>query len=351
MKQVKKRIARLRKDVEKSKAVTTLESAVKITNTTVAEHREEVLGQARKFRYPLAQSRHRIVSISVWLAGIGLAVVLVYSLVLLYARQNYSRYAYQFTEVIPVPVARVDGNFVSYESYLFELRHVVHYKQTQESLDLNSEDGKSQIKALKQQSLDKAIDDQLVEKLAKQAGVFVSTKDIDAEVELLRSQQQLGAEQSVLENVLKRYYDWSYQDFRRSIHDQLLRQKYLSSVEKDKMTKAKGIVSQAKSGKDFAELAKQYSDDATTKDQGGNLPSLTRDRRDAPLNLIAAAFALKAGQISDPIETPYGIEIIKINENNGTEVKAQHIVIKYQNLSDLLKAKRDKVKVSKYIKV
>jgi hypothetical protein len=42
----------------------------RITNETVAEHREEVLGSARKFIYPLQHSLKKIVFISVGIFGV-----------------------------------------------------------------------------------------------------------------------------------------------------------------------------------------------------------------------------------------------------------------------------------------
>src|SRR5882757_7659075 len=41
-----------------------LENVPKITNETIAEHREDVLKGARKYKYPLQHSKHRIIIIS-----------------------------------------------------------------------------------------------------------------------------------------------------------------------------------------------------------------------------------------------------------------------------------------------
>ena len=41
------------------------ENAARITNETVAEHREEVIGKARKYIYPLSHSKHKIIVISI----------------------------------------------------------------------------------------------------------------------------------------------------------------------------------------------------------------------------------------------------------------------------------------------
>ncbi len=351
MKKVAKKLsAKLSRKKPSKELVAKGETGVRITNDTVAEHREEVLGQARKFRYPLAQSRHKIVWVSIAIASFAILTIFGYSVFLLYKQQSTSKYAYQFTRLFPVPVARVDGTFVSYEEYLFELRHTLHYKITQEGLDFNSEEGQGQLQGVKELTLDKVIDAELVGKLSKRAGIYVTAKEIDQQITLLESQSLLGADRTVLNNVLKKYYDWSYDDFRRSIHDELLRQKYLSYLEKEKGARAQSILAEARSGKDFGELAKRHSEDEGSKANGGALPPLTKDRRDLPFQLIDTAFKLKPGEVSDLIETPYGVEIIKVLENNGSEVKSQHILIKYRNLDDILKERKSQVKVSKYIK-
>src|SRR5690606_34551935 len=67
----------------------------RVTNDTVAEHREEVLGAARKYIYPLQHSRHRIVIISV---SILVAVVLAfftYTLLALYRFHATSTFMYR----------------------------------------------------------------------------------------------------------------------------------------------------------------------------------------------------------------------------------------------------------------
>lgn len=70
------------------------------------------------------------------------------------------------------------------------------------------------------------------------------------------------------------------------------------------------VMEQAKSGKDFAELAKQYSDDPGSKNSGGDLGFFTRDRMVKPFS--DAAFAMTPGEISEPILTQFGWHVIKV---------------------------------------
>lgn len=45
---------------------------------------------------------------------------------------------YRIAQIVPFPVARVKGvGFVSDESYLFELRHYIHYYETQQKTNLS----------------------------------------------------------------------------------------------------------------------------------------------------------------------------------------------------------------------
>ena len=107
----------------------------KITNETVAEHREEVLSSARKYIYPLQHSRKRIVFMSSSIAALAVFLFLAYILVALYRFQSTSSFIYGVTQVIPFPVAKVGGSWVSYDSYLFELKRYMHYYETQQQVN------------------------------------------------------------------------------------------------------------------------------------------------------------------------------------------------------------------------
>ena len=117
----------------------------RITNETVATHREDVLKSARKYIYPLQHSKNRIVIITVSIIVIAVVAFFTYCTLALYKFQSYSTFLYKVTQVVPFPIARVGGHFVSYNNYLFELDHYVHYYQTQQKLNFNSTSGKQQL--------------------------------------------------------------------------------------------------------------------------------------------------------------------------------------------------------------
>jgi len=71
------------------------------------------------------------------------------------------------------------------------------------------------------------------------------------------------------------------------------------------------ILKLARDGKDFAELAGEYSE-GPTRNKGGYLGEFTKETMVKPF--ADAAFSLKAGEISDPVLTQFGWHIVKVEK-------------------------------------
>ncbi|NWF54481.1 MAG: SurA N-terminal domain-containing protein [Syntrophaceae bacterium] len=76
--------------------------------------------------------------------------------------------------------------------------------------------------------------------------------------------------------------------------------------------KAESIRGEAAKGKDFAQLAKQHSEDPGTKDRGGEIGLISKGM--VVPEFEQAAFSMKAGDISDVIQTQFGFHILKVDE-------------------------------------
>ena len=102
-----------------------------------------------------------------------------------------------------------------------------------------------------------------------------------------------------------------------------------------------GFSSEAKAGDDFAELARAYSD-GPSGPRGGDLGFFGRGRMVKPFE--DAAFALNAGEISEPVKTQFGWHVIKVEETRGAadslEVHARHILIEVRPGRDTLDSLR-----------
>jgi peptidyl-prolyl cis-trans isomerase C len=78
------------------------------------------------------------------------------------------------------------------------------------------------------------------------------------------------------------------------------------------------ILERASNGEDFAALATEFSDDYATRTSGGDTGLFHRGQMVPEFE--AAAFALEPGEISDPVETVYGVHILKLEERRESRL-------------------------------
>ena len=98
-------------------------------------------------------------------------------------------------------------------------------------------------------------------------------------------------------------------------------------------TQAEAIVAEARGGADFAELARQYSEDDGTKELGGDLGPISPGQMVPEFE--GAAYALDQGEISDPVSSMFGVHIIKATEKTGGTTQPLNEV--RESIVDLLK--------------
>ena len=105
--------------------------------------------------------------------------------------------------------------------------------------------------------------------------------------------------------------------------------------------KLKNIRQQAITGQDFAELAKTYSEDETTKDEGGDLGWL-------PIEMLQIeqfknlAYTLNEGEISEPFKTPFGYHLVKLEEKKPA--RKLNLTDDYEDIKNIaLNMKQQKV--------
>ncbi len=136
------------------------------------------------------------------------------------------------------------------------------------------------------------------------AYVFFDVKDFSKKV-------------SVTDDEIKDYYDEHYKEYneekRVKASHILFKVPYNASPEEVEKVKAKAlkVLNLAKSGEDFAELARKYSEGPSAKN-GGELGYFTK--KDMVPEFANAAFKMKPGEISDLVRSPYGFHIIKVED-------------------------------------
>jgi peptidyl-prolyl cis-trans isomerase D len=84
--------------------------------------------------------------------------------------------------------------------------------------------------------------------------------------------------------------------------------------------KAEDVLKQIKSGGNFADLAKKFSEDPGSKDKGGELPMIPASSLDPAY--AKAAMALNPGQTSDLVRSQFGYHIIQTIKKESAHVKS-----------------------------
>jgi parvulin-like peptidyl-prolyl isomerase len=113
------------------------------------------------------------------------------------------------------------------------------------------------------------------------------------------------------EDIRKAYQEETAGDKTASVrHILLLTQGKTEAEKTEARKKIEDILVKAKAGEDFAGLAKQFSEDPGSKDNGGLYENFGRGQMVKPFE--DAAFSVPVGQISGVVETSYGLHIIQV---------------------------------------
>jgi parvulin-like peptidyl-prolyl isomerase len=96
-------------------------------------------------------------------------------------------------------------------------------------------------------------------------------------------------------------------------------QELTEQLKKVAYDKIKAVQDKLISGADFAALAKSYSEDTATKDNGGDLGLISAGQ--TVKEFEDAAFALKVGEVSGIVETTYGYHLIKVTDRKDSYIQ------------------------------
>lgn len=322
------------------------EGVSSVTNNSVSHHRDEILQRAQKFKYPFHRSKHRIAIISIGVVVAAVVLLGSFMVLRLYKWQNTTDFTRRVTSILPFPVANVNGERTSYESYLFELNSSIHWQEKYGTTDLKSPDGQRQIEYLKRSALDKAMTNTVAGTLADKNNISVSNEEIDAVV------GRIKAGGGNLDQILSEQYNFTESELRRSIKNSILQRKVAHELDKDAPKRAEAILAQITGGLAFSEAAKNSSEDLETKQLAGDIGVVEKGRANLPDEVTEAIFKLQPNQVSGVISTSGDYFIAKVTEKvDENRVRVSLIRIKVKDMSQYLQEYRDQGKVKEYIKL
>ncbi len=198
------------------------------------------------------------------------------------------------------------------------------------------------------------------QKLGNLINATTVVTDDDARIEFMKNNIKARAEyvffdaanyaeqiQEPTDQEIQAYYNEHKEDFRqeetRVLDYVLIELKPSPSDSASVRNQAEELLTDAKEGRNFAELAEIYSQDPGSAENGGDLGYFTRTQMVKPF--ADAAFAANVGEIVGPVESQYGLHIIKIEdkrtENGEEQVKASHILLNFDPSNSTRDALRD----------
>lgn len=113
----------------------------------------------------------------------------------------------------------------------------------------------------------------------------------------------------------------AYYDKNQSNYTQKTNTVNLSHILLKTEAEAQQVEARIKKGEDFATIAKSVSTDTGSKPSGGSLGDIPVNTQDYDATFMAAALKLKAGEVSQPVQTQFGWHVIKCNSKTNYPVK------------------------------
>ena len=334
-----------------SRKKTTDTEGHRITNETVAEHREKILAGGRRFKYPVQYAKHRLVINTIVISVVALLLVVFVVWWQLYSMQNTSTFFYRITRVIPLPVASVDGQPVLYSDYLESFRSQDHYLETKQGVNLYTKENKAQLDWLKRQALDSAIAYGYARKIANERNLSVSSKEVDDAILHQRKSSSGTISEETYFAIALDHYDWSPEEVREATSHELLRQKVAYSVDTVASKLRDKVLSALKNESDFDKVAASVGALEGVKVQSSVTPLVPTNNQDG--GLAQQASKLSVGKVSPVFRstTGDGYYVVKLLRKENDRISYAVLRVPLTIFQKQLNIIKENHKIEEYISV
>lgn len=320
------------------------ETSSKITHDTLNTHKEEVLAKAKKLITPLQASKHRVALISAILT-LAIIVVFLSSVAIgIYRYGSSNSFIYQVSRVVPFPIAKLDGRFIWYRDYLFELRTAKHFSQSQQNVDFNTTEGEKLLDSLKRDALTKIQENSIVLQLGDELDIEVNEDEIEKKVAEIASQSGTEAR---FEEILREFYGWRVQDLKNQVEILILKEKIPIVLKEKALKKMEAAKSRIEKGEGFDKVAQEVSDD---KEIHLGVIDTTKNSDFHP-EIIKSAKKLGKDQMSEIIETSNAYYLLKVTDTNKNNKTVSRITVEFNDISQIIQSRLDKAEVDLYVNV
>ena len=251
-------------------------------------------------------------------------------------------------EIIERVVARVNGDIVTLSEFVARQAAAVQGARVRPA------ETERFLRENNARILQEAIDDLLLVQRAEELGIRLRPEYVREVIDGIRKENAIESEEALQEQL--RREGMSLEDLKRNIERSILRRQVLAreleskaavseaearsdyeahladhtrpatvriqeilvkAGEEDALAAARDVVARGRAGEDFAALARERSA-APSRDSGGELGTFARGELTPQIEAIA--FALAAGEVSDALQTPDGVRILRVAEKTEAHV-------------------------------
>lgn len=222
------------------------------------------------------------------------------------------------------PAAVVNGQPIDLQDYQKQVAEWEAAFVTQNA-NLSDQEKQEMLIQGRRQVLDVMIEQVLIEQAAQREGIDVSETEV--ETVIARDIDENGG-QGQFESWLQAN-NWTYDEYKDRQRSMMISSQMFERVTQGVPTEAeqvharhilmanqdevRNLLTQLQSGADFAEIARQYSLDPSTKESGGDLGFFPRGTLVVP-EVEDVAFSLSVGQISDVVQSAMGFHVVQVLE-------------------------------------
>lgn len=315
----------------------------------VEERREEVLAKGRKFKYPLQYTKHKLVINTILVAAVAVVAMVVAGWLALYQFQSTGEMMYRVTQVLPVPVAEVEGAKVRYSDYLMIYRSNLQTSEQQSGQLGNTEDDDLVRAEYKRTALEAAVEYTYAMKLGKELGLSVAEEEIDQAFDEHRKVGGVERSEEAFLKIVQDNFGMNRQEYRRMLELTLMKAKVEQEIDETAQAVAAEVETMLnENGGDMAAVAESLGEQVEYEATGQLVDNMNVDG-----GRSNKAMTLEPGQVSERFlsNNGDGYYFVKLVEKTETQVNYESIKVKFTTFAERVAQLYEEGKVKELIEV
>lgn len=324
-------------------------TAPKTEREKVEERREEVLAKGRKFKYPLQYTKHKLVINTILVAAVAVVAMVVAGWLALYQFQSTGEMMYRVTQVLPVPVAEVEGAKVRYSDYLMIYRSNLQTSEQQSGQLGNTEDDDLVRAEYKRTALEAAVEYTYALKLGKELGLSVSEEEIDQAFDEHRKVGGVERSEEAFLKIVQDNFGMNRREYRRMLELTLMKAKVEQEIDETAQAVAAEVETMLnENGGDMAAVAESLGGQVEYEATGQLVDNMNVDG-----GRSNKAMTLEPGQVSERFlsNNGDGYYFVKLVEKTETQVNYESIKVKFTTFAERVAQLYEEGKVKNLVEI